>query len=57
MAQILEEGTLNENNELVIDGKAISCVYYRAGYSPNDYYTEVNFCLILFFPFQLFNVV
>merc|ERR1712187_55234 len=39
MAQIYAQGALNKKSkELIIDNKyRISVVYYRAGYTPNDY--------------------
>jgi len=32
--QVLPEGTL------LVDGKKVAVVYYRAGYTPNDYPSE-----------------
>merc|ERR1712176_950446 len=39
LAQVYESGKLDdETNDLVLDGKyRISVIYYRAGYTPNDY--------------------
>eukprot|EP00026_Physarum_polycephalum_P008560 Phypoly_transcript_08648.p1 GENE.Phypoly_transcript_08648~~Phypoly_transcript_08648.p1 ORF type:complete len:467 (+),score=77.63 Phypoly_transcript_08648:80-1480(+) len=40
LTDIHEKGSLNEAKELVYNGKKISVVYFRAGYTPNDYPTE-----------------
>ena len=40
LAEVDQMGTLGSNNELIIDGKAVSVVYFRAGYSPDDHPTE-----------------
>ncbi|CAK9215967.1 unnamed protein product [Sphagnum troendelagicum] len=38
--QVLAEGTLGDNNTLFIGKQVVSVVYYRAGYSPDDYPSE-----------------
>ncbi len=36
--QIHEQGSVDEaNGQLTVDGNPVSLVYYRAGYSPDDY--------------------
>eukprot|EP00494_Astrolonche_serrata_P024875 UN25135 len=40
MAEVEKNGEVNKDNELIIDKRAISVVYFRAGYTPRDYPTE-----------------
>ena len=35
-------GTLNDSNELVIDGKVVAIAYFRAGYTPRDFPSELE---------------
>ncbi|XP_028410101.1 glutathione synthetase-like [Dendronephthya gigantea] len=40
LKQVEENGSLQEDKTLVIDGKEIAVAYFRAGYTPNDYYSD-----------------
>ncbi|CAK9191339.1 unnamed protein product [Sphagnum troendelagicum] len=40
LSQVTAEGKLGSNNELFIGKQVVSVVYYRAGYSPDDYPSE-----------------
>ncbi len=42
LSQIAEQGTLNEAGDLVVNGRAVDLVYFRAGYGPGDYPTDVE---------------
>ena len=42
LADVQRDGVCNENGELVVNGRVVSVVYYRAGYTPNDYPTEIE---------------
>ncbi|CAB4025306.1 glutathione synthetase-like [Paramuricea clavata] len=40
LQEIEENGELKDDKKLVIDGKEIAVAYFRAGYTPKDYYSE-----------------
>lgn len=40
LAEVFQEGLLGDNKQLLIGGKKVSVVYFRAGYSPDDHPTE-----------------
>jgi hypothetical protein len=40
LSQVIAEGKLGSNNKLFIGKQVVSVVYYRAGYSPDDYPSE-----------------
>ena len=40
LQQIEENGELKDDKTLFVDGKEIAVAYFRAGYSPNDYFSE-----------------
>ena len=40
LADVAERATVTSDGELMIDGKTVSLVYFRAGYTPNDYPSE-----------------
>ena len=40
LTEIADEGRLTEDKRLMIDGKEVGVVYYRCGYSPDQYFTE-----------------
>jgi hypothetical protein len=40
LAQVEAEGQVLPDGTLVVDGQTVSVVYFRAGYSPNDYPSE-----------------
>ncbi|TVU23941.1 hypothetical protein EJB05_26330, partial [Eragrostis curvula] len=42
LAQVEAEGKINPDGTLVVDGRIVSVVYFRAGYSPNDYPSEAE---------------
>ncbi|KAG8090058.1 hypothetical protein GUJ93_ZPchr0011g27923 [Zizania palustris] len=42
LAQVEAEGQILPDGTLVVDGQTVSVVYFRAGYSPNDYPSEVE---------------
>ncbi|TVU23908.1 hypothetical protein EJB05_26296, partial [Eragrostis curvula] len=42
LAQVEAEGKINTDGTLVVDGRIVSVVYFRAGYSPNDYPSEAE---------------
>uniref|UniRef100_V5G3N6 Glutathione synthetase n=1 Tax=Anoplophora glabripennis TaxID=217634 RepID=V5G3N6_ANOGL len=37
LTQVGDNGSLNSNNELIIDGLVVSVIYFRAGYEPGHY--------------------
>ncbi|KAK9766737.1 Glutathione synthetase [Basidiobolus ranarum] len=39
LAEVAEQVTLDDNRNLLIDGKQISVTYFRSGYGPNDHPT------------------
>lgn len=41
LAAIEEEGELRADGTLVVNGCPVAVVYFRAGYSQNDYPSEV----------------
>ncbi|CAM0874052.1 unnamed protein product [Alopecurus aequalis] len=42
LAQVEAEGQLLADGTLVVDGRPVAVVYFRAGYAPNDYPSEVE---------------
>ncbi|KAL6908066.1 hypothetical protein ACP4OV_002236 [Aristida adscensionis] len=42
LAQVEAEGKVLTDGTLVVDGRTVAVVYFRAGYSPNDYPSEVE---------------
>ncbi|KAL2649306.1 hypothetical protein R1flu_017434 [Riccia fluitans] len=42
LAQVHAQGKISAAGTLVVDGQDVSVVYYRAGYTPNDYPSEVE---------------
>mmetsp|Transcript_15160 Transcript_15160/g.18386 ORF Transcript_15160/g.18386 Transcript_15160/m.18386 type:complete len:489 (+) Transcript_15160:153-1619(+) len=42
LSQVAKNAILKDDNKLIIDGFEISVVYFRAGYTPNDYPGEVE---------------
>ncbi|KAJ4900688.1 hypothetical protein Rs2_14639 [Raphanus sativus] len=40
LAEVEKEGSVQEDGTLVVDGQAVSVVYYRSGYTPRDYPSE-----------------
>ncbi|KAL3702413.1 hypothetical protein R1sor_020435 [Riccia sorocarpa] len=42
LAQVHAQAKISADGTLVIDGRDVSVVYYRAGYTPNDYPSEVE---------------
>ncbi|KAK0078570.1 hypothetical protein PV325_002348 [Microctonus aethiopoides] len=40
LTQLTIEAKLGPNNELYVNDKIVAVVYYRIGYSPNQYYTQ-----------------
>lgn len=42
LAQIAEHGSLDSDGRLRVDGAEVAVAYFRAGYSPNDYPTDVE---------------
>jgi glutathione synthase len=42
LAQVEAEGKVLTNGTLVVDGRIVSVVYFRAGYAPNDYPSEAE---------------
>ncbi|GLT95004.1 hypothetical protein SLE2022_127110 [Rubroshorea leprosula] len=40
LAEIVSEGQLLQDGTLIVDGKAVAVVYFRAGYAPTDYPSE-----------------
>ncbi|BAF28719.1 glutathione synthetase, chloroplastic isoform X1 [Oryza sativa Japonica Group] len=42
LAQVEAEGQVLPDGTLVVDGQTVSVVYFRAGYSPNDYPSEAE---------------
>ncbi|KAL6653595.1 hypothetical protein ACP70R_008519 [Stipagrostis hirtigluma subsp. patula] len=40
LAQVEAEGKVLTDGKLVVDGRTVAVVYFRAGYSPNDYPSE-----------------
>ncbi|BBN00343.1 glutathione synthase [Marchantia polymorpha subsp. ruderalis] len=42
LAQVHAQGSITADGMLVIDGQAVSVVYYRSGYTPADYPSEVE---------------
>ncbi|XP_006663628.3 glutathione synthetase, chloroplastic-like isoform X2 [Oryza brachyantha] len=42
LAQVEAEGQVLPDGTLVVDGRTVSVVYFRAGYSPNDYPSEAE---------------
>lgn len=42
LRQIAEEGQVDSNGGLRLWGRRVAVVYYRAGYTPNDYLSEVE---------------
>lgn len=42
LAEIAEEGSLDASGQLRVDDSVVAVTYFRAGYSPNDYPTEVE---------------
>ena len=40
LSEISDQGSLSSDGGLTVDGSLISVVYYRAGYTPNDYPSE-----------------
>jgi hypothetical protein len=42
LSEVEAEGHVLPDGTLVIDGKTVSVVYFRAGYTPNDYPSEAE---------------
>lgn len=42
LAQVEAEGQVLPDGTLVVDGRRVAVVYFRAGYAPNDYPSEVE---------------
>jgi len=42
LSQVEAEGQVLPDGTLVVDGKKVAVVYYRAGYTPNDYPSEAE---------------
>lgn len=42
LAQLKQQATMEQDGTLRLDGSEVSVVYYRAGYGPEDYPTEVQ---------------
>ncbi|CAN6356316.1 unnamed protein product [Urochloa humidicola] len=42
LSQVEAEGQVLQDGTLLVDGKTVAVVYYRAGYTPNDYPSEVE---------------
>ena len=42
LAQIAEQGSLDASGQLKVDDSVVAVAYFRAGYSPNDYPTDVE---------------
>ena len=42
LAQVAERGRLDSEGDLSVDGTPIAVTYYRAGYAPTDYPTDVE---------------
>jgi len=42
LKQVMTEGIMNESKDLIIEGRKISCVYFRNGYDPDHYPSEVQ---------------
>ncbi|CAH8357144.1 unnamed protein product [Eruca vesicaria subsp. sativa] len=42
LAQVEKEGSVQEDGTLIVDGQAVSVVYYRSGYTPRDYPSELE---------------
>lgn len=42
LAQIAEQGELSASGQLRVNGAEVAVAYFRAGYSPNDYPTDVE---------------
>lgn len=42
LAEISARGSLDSQQRLSIDGELVSVVYFRAGYTPDDYFTEAE---------------
>ncbi|CAL8463402.1 g2936 [Coccomyxa elongata] len=42
LAEIAERGSLDASGQLRVDDSVVAVAYFRAGYSPNDYPTEVE---------------
>ena len=43
MKEFLSVATQNEEKDIYIEGKHVSLVYFRAGYTEKDYFDEVIF--------------
>ena len=42
LGQIAEQGSLDASGQLKVDDSVVAVAYFRAGYSPNDYPTDVE---------------
>lgn len=42
LAQIVERGALDASGQLSVDDAEVAVTYFRAGYSPNDYPTDLE---------------
>jgi len=42
LKQVMTEGEVNESKDLIIEGRKISCVYFRNGYDPDHYPSELQ---------------
>lgn len=42
LAQIAERGALDANGQLRVDDAEVAVAYFRAGYSPDDYPTDLE---------------
>lgn len=42
LAEIAGRGSLDASGQLRVDDSVVAVAYYRAGYSPNDYPTDVE---------------
>jgi glutathione synthase len=42
MKEISEQGSVGGEGQLLVDGWTASVVYFRAGYTPVDYYTDAE---------------
>lgn len=40
LTEVHQQGTLGPNKELLINGVAVSVIYFRAGYEPGHYHSE-----------------